>query len=150
MSLDDALAAPGPRVTMMLCDYATVAEGKFYISGGGWTQTGPRPTPSALAILISLPWAMANQKKRFVVRLLREDGQPVVQAGPHGEAAVAVGGDFEVGRPPGVKPGTPLDVPLALTVPPLQLPPGERFSWELSIDGEHQAGWHLTFSTRDG
>lgn len=133
---------------MMLCDYAAVAEGKFYISGGGWTVTGPAPSPSGLAILISLPWVMANQKVEFAVRLLREDGQPVTQPGPLGDTPIAIEGDFEVGRPPGVKPGTPLDVPLAMNVPPLPLPTGERFSWELTIDGKHHEDWHVAFSTR--
>lgn len=133
---------------MMLCDHVAVAEGKFYINGGGWTITGPNPAPSGIAILVSLPWAWANQKVSFSLRLLREDGQPVTQPGPLGETPVRVEGEFEVGRPPGLKPGTPLDVPLALNMPPLLLSPGERFSWELSINDETQGDWHLAFSTR--
>ena len=35
---------------MILADSAQVADGKLYILGGGWSITGPDPTPSAVAI----------------------------------------------------------------------------------------------------
>jgi hypothetical protein len=42
----------------------------------------------------------------------------------------------------------PLDVPLAINLPPLLLPPGHRFTWVLSIDGETRSEWRRSFSTR--
>lgn len=132
----------------MLCDHAQVAEGKFFISGGGWSITGPQPSPSAVAILIAVPWDRANSKVSFSLRLMQQDGQPVMQPGPVGPVAVEIAGDFEVGRPPGIQPGTPLDVPLAVNIPALALPPDQRFSWELAIDGHTSEDWHLAFSTR--
>jgi hypothetical protein len=56
--------------------------------------------------------------------------------------------DFEVGRPPGLKPGTPIDLPLAINVGPMPIPPGGRYEWRLSIDGETQDEWRVVFSTR--
>ena len=38
------------NVTMLLADSAQVADGKLYVLGGGWSLTGPDPTPSAVAI----------------------------------------------------------------------------------------------------
>ena len=35
------------KLTMLLCDHATVAEGKLYINGAGWSVTGPEPSPSS-------------------------------------------------------------------------------------------------------
>jgi hypothetical protein len=29
------------RATMMLADYAQIADGKLFISGGGWSTCGP-------------------------------------------------------------------------------------------------------------
>ena len=55
-----------------------------------------------------------------------------------------------MGRPPGVKPGTSIDVPLAITVGPLPLPPGGRYEWRLSINEESHEDWRLPFSTRSG
>src|SRR6267154_2812745 len=31
------------RATMMLADYAQIADGKLFISGGGWSTCGPGP-----------------------------------------------------------------------------------------------------------
>jgi hypothetical protein len=33
---------------MMLADYARIADGKLFISGGGWSACGPGPTPCAV------------------------------------------------------------------------------------------------------
>lgn len=140
--------SPGIRVTMLLADHAAVAESKLYISGAGWSQTGPQPAPSAIALSLAVPWSMTNQAITFHLRLLREDGEPVMQPTPVGEAPIEVSGQFEVGRPPGLTAGTPIDVPLAFNIPPLPLPPGSRFSWELTIDGQCRDDWHLAFSTR--
>ncbi len=59
----------------------------------------------ALGGLIQLPLTMANTQVTFALRLLREDGQPVTQRGPLGDTPVLVDGEFEVGRPPGLKHG---------------------------------------------
>ena len=39
------------RVTMMLADHAQVADGKLFISGGGWSYSGPGHTPCAVAVI---------------------------------------------------------------------------------------------------
>ena len=56
--------------------------------------------------------------------------------------------EFEVGRPAGIKPGTPLELPLAVNSGPLPLEPGGRYEWRLSIDGEGDEDWRLAFSVR--
>ena len=60
---------------------------------------------------------------------------------------VAFGGEFEVGRPPGLKPGTPLDFPVAVNSTPLPLEPG-RYEWRLTIDGASREDWTLPFTVR--
>jgi hypothetical protein len=140
--------SPGFKVTMMLADHVAQADGKLYIAGGGWTLTGPGAAPSAIAILIGVPWTLANTRITFKLALVQQDGEPVLQAGPVGPAPVEIAGELEVGRPAGVKPGTPLDVPLAINVPPLALPPGQRFTWNLTLNGESADGWQLSFGTR--
>ncbi len=136
------------RVTMLLCDFAQVADGKLYISGGGWSVAGPGPSPSAIALKIDVPWDRTNNRIRLRLRLLGADGQAVAQQGPEGPSPVEVNAEFEVGRPPGVSVGTPIDVPLAKNIPPMSLPPGQRFSWELTLDGQSDPDWHLAFQTR--
>jgi hypothetical protein len=59
---------------MMLCDHAAVAEGKLFVSGGGWGLIGPAPSPSAIAILIEVPWDQTNRKVVFSLSLHSADG----------------------------------------------------------------------------
>lgn len=133
---------------MLLADAAQAVGGKLYILGGGWSQIGPDPAPIALAIKIEVPWDETNVRHDAALELVDADGQPVVLENPQGGAPVRLDAQFEVGRPPGVKPGTPIDVPMALTFGPIPLPPNARYEWRLSIDGRHEADWSVAFSTR--
>jgi hypothetical protein len=135
------------KATMLLADYAVVSDGKLTIVGGGWSQTGPEAAPFGIALLIQVPWDQSNTPHSFTVELLDADGVPVVLEGPEDEQAVAFGGEFEVGRPPGLKPGTPLDFPVAMNSTPLPLEPG-RYEWRLTIDGQARQDWSLPFTVR--
>jgi hypothetical protein len=137
------------RVTMMLADHAQVAEGKLFVSGGGWSLAGPGPFTSGVALLFSIPWERTNRKTTFSLRLVDADGHPVIQPGPLGEQPIQVGGQFEVGRPAGVPPGTEINVPIAINTGLLQLPPGKQFTWVLEVDGHAEADWRLSFATRE-
>jgi hypothetical protein len=137
------------KVTILLADYAQASEGKLNVIGGGWQTTGPLPTPSALAILIEVPWDRTNEKHHVRIELVDADGTPVVAEDPVGdEAPVVLEADFEVGRPPGTKRGTPIAVPLAINMGPQPLAPNSRYEWKLSINGEGDEDWRVAFSTR--
>jgi hypothetical protein len=137
------------KVTLLLCDAAQVADGKLHLLGGGWSFTGPGPVPSALAVLIEVPWDRANQPLTLNIELRHADGSVVMQQGPVGEQPVRINADIEVGRPPGHPPGVPLVVPLAINIPPMQLTPGARYSWEADIEGEPaNDDWHVSFTVR--
>jgi hypothetical protein len=133
---------------MMLADHAQVAEGKLFISGGGWALGGPGPITCGVALLFHVPWQSTNQKITFRLALQDSDGHPVTQAGPLGEQAIQVGGQFEVGRPAGVRAGSEINVPIAVNTT-LQLPPANEFTWVLEIDGHTDEAWRLSFATRD-
>jgi len=135
------------KVTLLLADYAVVTDGKLTVVGGGWSQTGPEPSAFGIALLIQVPWDQANTLHTFSVELLDADGAEVVVDGEEGDQAVAFGGEFEVGRPPGIKPGTPLDFPVAVNSSPLPLEAG-RYEWRLTIDGEARTDWTLPFTVR--
>lgn len=136
------------KATLMLCDHAQVAEGKLYINGGGWNVIRPEPTPYAIAMLIEVPWDRTNSEHTLLLELLTSDGEPVIVPGEKGEEPMRVEGQFEVGRPPGTKPGTPMAMPMALGIPPVPLSASSQYVWALSIDGESDEDWRLTFSTR--
>jgi hypothetical protein len=145
------------KATLLLADYAQVADGKLTIVGGGWSVTGPEPAPFGIAILVQVPWDQANVRHTLRLELLDADGEPVILEG--GAEGSGEGDDepivffddvvFEVGRPPGLKPGTPLDFPVAVNSGPLPIPPGGRYEWRLSIDGRSDEDWRLPFTTRD-
>jgi hypothetical protein len=135
--------------TILLADAAQAIDNKLYVLGGGWSVTGPDPTPSAIAIALKVPWDEANRRHDMRVELLDSDGVPIA-VGPVPEEAkpIVIESQFEVGRPPGLKPGTPIDLGFAVSLGPLPLPPGGRYEWRLSIDGQSEAHWHAAFSTR--
>ena len=132
---------------MILADYAVVSDGKLTIVGGGWSQTGPEPSAFGIGLLIQVPWDQANTRHVFSVELLDADGAEVVLQTEEDEQPVAFGGEFEVGRPPGLKPGTPLDFPVAVNSTPLPLEAG-RYEWRLTIDGKSNEFWTLAFTVR--
>jgi hypothetical protein len=137
------------KVTMLLADYAIVADGKLVIVGGGWSVIGPQPVPFAIALKIEVPWDQANTKHKMRLELVDADGDPVLVPTDGGiEQQLAIEGEFETGRPPGLKPGTPLDVMLAVNVPPQPIAAGSRYEWRLSLDGHTDEDWHLGFTTR--
>ncbi len=120
-------------VTVLLCDSAQVADGKLYVLGGGWTICGPGAFQHALAIKVEVPWNEANRRHSLEAVLMDEDARPVRIGNPPVE--IKFQGTFEVGRPPGLPAGTPLDFPVAVNLAPVELPPGAAYFWTISIDG---------------
>lgn len=120
---------------MLLADYAAAVDNKLYISGGGWSiNSGVGPLTMALGIKLEVPWTDANIRHRLRLVLMDPDSQPIILEGQSIEAQ----GEFEVGRPPGVPPGTPLDLAMAFNFQGVPLEGGE-YSWHLLIDDEMAA-----------
>jgi hypothetical protein len=136
------------KVTMMLADHAEAINGKLYIMGGGWSLTGPHPCQSALAIKIEVPWNDTNHRHELKVELLDGDFHPVMVPTPAGNSPLVINASFEVGRPAGILVGSPLDVPFAVNIAPIQIEPGRRYVWKLTIDGKSDDSWQVTFATR--
>jgi hypothetical protein len=119
--------------------------GKVHALGLGWSSTTTPLPPHAIILLLKVPWDQANQKHKFEVELVDEDGHPITTTGPVGEQAVKVAGELESGRPPGLPPGTPLDVALTFNIGAgLPLVPG-RYTWALKINDEKREGWSTSF-----
>jgi len=133
---------------MLLADAAQSVEGKLYVLGGGWSITGPDPSPGGLAVKVEVPWDEANRRHRITSELVDGDGHPFLAPTPMGEQPLKIEGNFEVGRPPGIMPGSPLDMAVAFNFPPLPLKTGTRYVWRLSIDGHSDEDWQVAFSTR--
>ncbi len=133
---------------MLLADSAQVADGKLYILGGGWSVTGPDPTPSAVAIKVAVDWHEFNTNHHWELFLEDADGVPVSFDSPEGPQVIEVRGDFSATAPDGVPVGTPVDVPIAVNFGPIPLQAGSRFTWRMVIDGESLPGATVSFTTR--
>lgn len=98
--------------TALLADAAVVADGKLYVHGGGWdtiySLSFPTTQPTlAVALLIRVEYSEALTDLPVRVELLDEDENP---AGPSMQASL------NIGHPAGMKPGTPLFIPQAITL----------------------------------
>jgi hypothetical protein len=119
---------------MLLCDYAQAVGGKLYIVGGGWSilmKLQPRANMS-LAVKLSVPWSRANEQIHVEAVLITDQGEEVTQEGEQGDQPVRADGDLELGRPPGLRHGTPLDATFVLNFEGLDLAVG-GYVWELKI-----------------
>ncbi len=131
---------------MMLADSAQIADGKLYILGGGWSVTGPDPSPSSIVIKLNVDRHEVERVHHWELVLEDADGQPV-RVGQELQP-IEIRGEFSVGQPNGVPDGAPVDFPIALGIPPLELAPSSRFQWRLFIDGDTLPGATVAFSTR--
>jgi hypothetical protein len=136
------------RVNMMLADHAQVADGKLFISGGGWSITGPQPTPFAVVLEIKVPWNLINTQRTFTLTLIDADGEPFLVQTPEGERPLRIEGQFMATPAPGVKPGSELATLAAINMPPQQWLPGTQYEWRLEIDGKSEDDWRLPFQVR--
>lgn len=123
------------KATIILCDAAQAdASGKLHMLGAGWSVTGSPTAAAAVAVLLKIPWDLANTKLPCSLQLEDADGQPVILGGAH----VDMQSEFEVGRPPGLDPGSPIDASFQLSVQPMPLAPG-RYQWRLRVGDDEFA-----------
>ena len=135
------------RATMMLADHAQVADGKLFISGGGWTSCAAGPIPCAVVALFHVPWRETGKKVTFLLRLIDEDGHGVYQPGAQDNLPVQVKGSFEARRPAEMLPGGEVNVPMVFNIV-LHLDAGHGYSWTLDVDGQDSEDWRVSFETR--
>lgn len=127
---------------MILAD-AAVGDptGKIHMLGAGWSVTSRPTAPSAVAVFFRIPWDRTNQKIPCVLELVDADGRAAVVDGKTGIRVEQV---LEVGRPPGLEAGTPIDASFQVSVGSLDLEPG-RYQWRLTAaEGE----WDIAFTVR--
>jgi hypothetical protein len=125
------MASPIEDVVLLLANAAEQGPtGLISALGIGWSITTSPTAPTSLILFVKVPWDISNIRHKAVLNLLDDDGQPVHLDGNEVEVDI----EFETGRPPGLKPGTPIDWAQALNVPSIPLEPG-RYEWQLTIDG---------------
>lgn len=124
-------------IKVLLADYAqTDDRGKINALGLGWS-TVPTPLPQhAVAVIFEADWHEANERHKFSLVLVDEDGQLVAFPNEEGGEDVPVlnlEAEFEVGRPPGLAKGTPLVQTLAVNMPPgMPLDASHRYEYRVT------------------
>ena len=135
------------RTSMMLADNAQAVGGKLYILGAGWSWTAPG-APGAIAGIVTVPWNETNRRHTLVFTLVDGGGQPVKVPGAEGEQPLAIRTEFEVGRPPGVRPGSSFSHPVAINYIALPLEAGRAYEWRWAINERSRDDWRLPFEVR--
>lgn len=133
---------PGVEGTLVLANSAEASpNGLIHALGLGWDQTFTPTPPMAIVVMLRVPWDLTNTQLPLEITLIDEDGhEPLLGQDPAGNPApVKIQTDLEVGRPPGVKPGSSLPVNQVLNLGPgLPLMP-KRYEWKLTVSGGHVA-----------
>lgn len=125
-----------PQATVLLCDAAESVNGKLYILGAGWSQVlANNPTNMVLAVKLVIPWNRANEAITVRASLVDEDREEAVDLG---QGPVMAEAGIEMGRPPGLRQGTPLDASFVLPFPGLSLPSG-GYVWKVEINNTEKS-----------
>jgi hypothetical protein len=126
------------RASLILADYAAqdAPGGKVHLMGAGWSMTGPAPTTHAVAAFVKVSWDETNIPHAVTLRLVDSDGLVVTVPGPEEEQRIEFPGNLEVPRPAGIPHGSEIDATFVVNIGALPLTPGQRYRWELEIDGE--------------
>lgn len=122
------------RGYILLADFAEAIGGKLYIQGGGWShvQLDAPLLDVYVAGMVFVPWDDANRRRRLLLQLFDADGAEVTFDGQ----PVEMRGEFEVGRPPGMTPGTEIEFPISAKFAGMPLQPG-RYRFQLSVGAAH-------------
>jgi hypothetical protein len=138
-------AGPGIEATILLCDAAQQVGGKLYMLGAGWSSVLRVPggrTNIALAVMLSVPWDMANRPFDIEARLITDEG---TLASSEGEP-VRQRGTVEVARGFGLPQGSPLPSSFVMDFGSLDLSPG-GYVFEFRVEDTVKA--QATFLVRD-
>jgi hypothetical protein len=133
--MDDTHDAVAIRV-FTLCDHATVPpDGKLYIHGGGIHQLYVAQMPGPLRALylvvrLSIPWHMLGEPHTVRIRALDLDRNPVGPTDP------LLTTPFELGRPPGHRPGDESAVNICAELSGLSVQQPMTLRFHLQLDEE--------------
>jgi len=117
---------------LVLADRAEAVNGKLYMVGGGFDRVSVPVFPANanfdVALGAMVDYNETNEPHSFELRLENVDNEVVL--GP-------IGGQVEVGRPPGMKPGQSQRVMLVIRGP-FPIPAPGEYSWVAVLDGSQQ------------
>ena len=135
---------------VLLADAAQVdPAGKIHLLGGGWAVTGPAMPPHAVVALVDVPWDLTGRPHTVTLELIDADGNVVAVPNPDGTELVRIVQQVEVSRPDDLPSGVELRVPVVVEIGAgLPCVPGQRYRWQVEVNGETRAHWSAGFFVR--
>jgi hypothetical protein len=117
--------------TFLLADHAEAVNGKLYVTGGSWNQIFAPQFPTrhghlSVAMTIQVPWTMTNEKHSLEIRVTDDDAVSILPS--------KIGGEFEVGRPPGFRPGDDNFLVAVFNVDGLTFPKAGHYAFKALVD----------------
>lgn len=118
--------------TFLIADHAEACNGKLYITGGCWDTLFATDFPTqhphlSIAAALYVPWRATNQSHPIVLDLVDEDGRSALPA--------PIEGQFEQGRPPGMRAGDNANLVMVLNIDGLIVEKPGRYEWVFMVDG---------------
>jgi len=118
--------------TFLIADHADTCNGKLYLTGGCWdtlfASTFPTLHPHlSIAAALYVPWHATNHRHSIVVDLVDADGSSILPD--------QIQGEFEAGRPPGMRPGDNSNLVMVFNVQGLIVEKAGRYEWVFMVDG---------------
>jgi hypothetical protein len=122
------------KIQILLADSAETDgnSGKVHALGLGWNNTVSPTPPAAIVLLLNVAWDECNRGFSLDVNLRDEDGKQIQIATPAGPAPILIHAEGEAGRPPGIKQGSDIRMPLSFNIGQgLPLVEGKRYEWKV-------------------
>jgi hypothetical protein len=119
-----------------LCDHATVPpDGKVYIHGGGVNQVFVQQLPGPirnlwLVVRLAIPWHMLGEPHTIQIRALDLDRKPIGPTDP------LITTPFELGKPPGHRPGDESAINICAELTGLSVEQPMTLRFHLMVDDE--------------
>lgn len=118
-------------------DHAVVEGGKLYVHGGFWTRLSFPSFPAvhsfSVCAVLHIPWRAHDQSHSFGVSIEDADGQ----------TTTSLGGKFETGTSPDMRPGDRTEVPMALQVGNFVFQRPGDYAAVLHVDGTEIKRWRF-------
>lgn len=130
---------------VILADGTQISGNKLYLLGGGWdvlTVNSEFPVKQHLAIAAAfrVPWSQTSVKHSVEIQILNEDTQ---------ETLASIAGEFEVGRAPGLPPGSSQLSQLAAEMT-VEFPSPGLYALRTKVDVQEQASNIVPFRVVEG
>ncbi len=119
-----------------VADHAEAINGKLYVTGGCWDRIFAPVIPAihnhlSIVFSITVPWTATNEKHQLEIVLEDADGASLLPS--------EIKGEFEVGRPPGWRPGDDATMVGVFNINGLKFEKAGRHAFVLKIDGQDVA-----------